>query len=77
MSAENALVNQAKIALGRVSGKLEALNPLSVISRGYSAVYTEDKALVKSVDQLSVGMKVSFKTSDGAADATIDKIIKK
>ena len=75
-SAEAMIVNRAKIDLGRISGKLEALNPLSVISRGYSAVYTDDKKLVKSVDQLSVGMKVSFKTSDGSADAVIENVTK-
>ena len=33
-AAESAKINMSKIQLGRVSGKLEALNPLSVISRG-------------------------------------------
>lgn len=75
-SAENTRIKEAKIILSRVSGKLEALNPLSVISRGYSAVYAEDKTLIKSVDQLNVGMRVSFKTSDGSANAIVDKISK-
>jgi len=47
------------------TAKLEALNPMAVISRGYSAVYTEDKKLIKSVDQVNVGDDISFKTSDG------------
>ena len=74
LSAQTNTLNRSKLALGIVSGKLEALNPLSVISRGYSAVYTEDKELVKSISQLSVGMHVSFKTSDGSADAVIETI---
>lgn len=73
---ENAKLSEAKFLLGKVSGKLEALNPLSVISRGYSAVYSQDKTLIKSVDQLDVGMKISFKTSDGSAEATVDKVTK-
>lgn len=76
LSAEGNVVSRAKLSLGVTAGKLEALNPLSVISRGYSAVYTEDKALVKSVDQLKVGMKVSFKTSDGTADAVVEAVNK-
>ena len=76
LSAEGNVINRAKLSLGVTAGKLEALNPLSVISRGYSAVYTEDKALVKSTDQLKVGMKVSFKTSDGTADAVVEAINK-
>ena len=75
-AAESTKINMAKISLGRVSGKLEALNPLSVISRGYSAIYSEDNTLIKSVDQLSVGMKINFKTSDGSAEATVDNVIK-
>jgi len=74
-AAETAALNRAKMSLGVITGKLEALNPLSVISRGYSAVYTEDKTLVKSVKQLTEGMTVSFKTSDGSADAVIKKVI--
>ena len=75
-SAENAKINEAKLLLGKASAKLEALNPLSVISRGYSAVYIEGKTLVKSVDQLSVGMHVNFKTADGSAGAIIENITK-
>lgn len=75
-SAENAKLSKAKILLGNVSGKLEALNPLSVISRGYSAVYSEDNTLIKTVDQLERGMHISFKLADGCADATIDNINK-
>lgn len=75
-SAESTRINQAKLLLGRASAKLEALNPLSVISRGYSAVYTEDNTLVKSVEQLSVGMSVNFKTADGSARAVVDKVFK-
>lgn len=76
-AAENMKISAAKLALGRVSGKLEALNPLSVISRGYSAVYNERKELIKSVDQLAIGMKVSFQTADGSADAVVENILKK
>ncbi len=73
---ENSKLSEAKFLLGKVSGKLEALNPLAVISRGYSAVYSQDKKLIKSVDQLSVGMKINFKTSDGSAEASVDNVIK-
>lgn len=73
-AAENQKLNAAKLSLGRIAGKLEALNPLSVIARGYSAVYTEDKTLVKSVTQLEPGMRVNFKSSDGSAEAIVEKV---
>ncbi len=73
-AAENEKLGNAKIRLSGVAGKLEALNPLAVISRGYSAVYTEDAQLVKSVDQLKPGMRVTMKTHGGSADAIIDSV---
>ena len=76
ISSLTAIISDGKLALGRCAAKLEALDPLSVISRGYSAVYTEEKKIVKSTDDLSVGMKVSLRTSDGSADAVIEKIHK-
>jgi exodeoxyribonuclease VII large subunit len=47
------------------TAKLEALNPMSVISRGYSAVFTDGGKLVKSVDEIEIGDGFSFMTTDG------------
>ncbi len=63
---------RAMLAAG--AAKLEALNPLSVISRGYSAVYSEDGAVIKSVKQIKAGDLVSFRLADGSASARIEKI---
>lgn len=52
------------------TAKLEALNPMSVLSRGYAALYTGDK-IVQSVCGLAVGDTVTFRTRDGAADTQI------
>lgn len=49
----------------RYTAKLESLNPMSIISRGYSAVFGADGTLIKSVDQIDVGDSVTFRTSDG------------
>ena len=62
--------------LSRDTGKLEALNPLSVISRGYSAVYKSDGILVKSVSDVKKGDRVDFKTTDGEVICTVDEIKK-
>ena len=50
---------------------IEALNPISIISRGYSAVFAKDGSLVKSVDSINIGDEVSFRTTDGIAEARI------
>jgi len=56
------------------TSKLEALNPLAVISRGYSAVFKPDGSLVKSIDNISVGDKLNFRLADGVVEAVAEKI---
>ncbi len=65
-----------KAQLSTETGKLNALNPLSVIARGYSAVYKEDGRLVKSVNDVTPGDRVEFKTIGGAAVCTVDEVKK-
>lgn len=45
---------------------LEALNPMSVISRGYCAVFDGSKGLIKSVKQINPGDKFTVKSVDGS-----------
>ena len=52
-------------------GKLEAMNPLSVLSRGFSVAKREDGSLISSVENVSVGDKIKLVLSDGEAGAQI------
>ena len=74
--AEEAVLQLKKAEMAREAGKLGALNPLSVISRGYSAVYKDDGKLVKNVDDVTVGDKIEFTTIGGQVACTVDKIKK-
>lgn len=65
-----------KEVFARYTSKLEALNPMSVISRGYSAVFSDDGQLIKSVDQVDVGDVLNFKTVDGSVSAEVKGKIK-
>lgn len=56
------------------TAKLEALNPMSVISRGYSAVYLENQDLVKSVKQIQKGDRFYFCVSDGRVTGTVEEV---
>lgn len=60
----------------RHTSKLETLNPLSIISRGYSAVFKEDGTLIKSVSQVNIGDSFFFKTSDGRISGKVTDIRK-
>ncbi len=51
--------------------KLNALNPLAVLQRGYSAVMDKEGNVVVRAAQLSVGQGVTLRMSDGTAEAKI------
>ena len=63
-------------ALAEISAKLSGLNPLGVISRGYSAVKSEGGRVIGSVDALTLGERINIVMSDGVASATVDGISK-
>ena len=54
-----------------ISGKLDALSPLAVLSRGYSIV-EKDGLVVLGVKQVTPGDQISLRFKDGTADATIN-----
>ncbi len=70
-SAIARIIDRKKQEFIRNTAKLEALNPMSVISRGYSAVFTGDGVLVKSVKQVKEGDEFSFKLADGKVTGTV------
>ena len=72
-----------KHALSALSGKLEALSPLAVLSRGYGVVSSEEGKVIKELADVSVGDKITVKVRDGeiyagvsgtvAADTSVSK----
>lgn len=63
--------NQMKLCAAR----LASVNPMAVLSKGYTFVVTEDKKIVSSAAQLSSGERIDLIFSDGEVSATVDKII--
>lgn len=61
----------------RCTAKLEALDPMAVLTRGYSAVFTPEGKLVKKITEVTVGDRVTFRAADGEADCTVEKIRRK
>ena len=51
-------------------GKLDGLNPLSVISRGYSVVQKNEKSL-SSVSSADIGDLITVRLSDGSLSAEV------
>ena len=57
--------------------RLEGVNPLAVLARGYSAVENERGEIVSSAKEISVGDKIKIRLSDGTLDAVVDTIDEK
>ncbi len=70
-ASDHALL-QKRQELAAAAGKLEALNPLSVLSRGYAAVSREGKTVMLS-SALQAGDELDIRFSDGAVRATVQQ----
>jgi len=67
------VMNRSESVLGSDSRQLEGLNPLNVLTRGYSIIQLEDGTVITSADKVSVGDTVSIRFRDGTAKAGITK----
>lgn len=60
-----------KSRFAALCGKMESLNPLAVLTRGYAAVLDREGRAVSSVRGLSQGENISVRFADGIAGATV------
>lgn len=63
-----------KQRIGTDAALLEAVSPLKVISKGYSAVFGTNGKLLKSVSSANVGDSVTFRLIDGKVSATVTEV---
>ena len=61
-------------SMERVVASLAALNPLSVLSRGYALVQTEEGRVIPAAAELSVGDRVSLRFADGTAKVAVEEV---
>ena len=69
-SAFASLIADKKLAFLTNVGKLNALNPLSVLERGYSVAQKEGKA-ISHVDDVEVNDMITVRLLDGSVSATV------
>lgn len=74
MSRFKTIIDDREKALKREADMLNAVNPLSVLSRGFTLTTKDDKA-VDSVKSLSVNDTVYTEFSDGKIKATVCEVI--
>ena len=72
--AQKNLLGKNEAMLKSVSGALSALNPLSVLSRGYSAAFSADGRVIKNAADLSVGDRLKLRMLGGSIDASVDNV---
>lgn len=64
----------AKALLMQKAAALDALSPLAVMTRGYSALFSPDGKAVRSVKTIQPGDQVKVRLSDGEAIAEIQEV---
>lgn len=72
-SAITGSISEKRASLAILSGKADALSPLSVLSRGYGIIEKNGKSIKSTVD-LTVGDEVRITLSSGKVDAQITEI---
>jgi exodeoxyribonuclease VII large subunit len=70
--AVSALLTEKKNCISRVSAQMEALSPLSVLSRGYAAISKNGETVV-SVKKIEEGDALEIRFADGSVRATADR----
>ena len=71
----NSALDRAREALVQNAAKVNALSPLSTISRGYS-VAEKNGRIVKSIHEINVGDSISLRVADGYAKVNVTEIRK-
>ena len=65
------IAQRARMELSRMVTCLDAMNPLAILSRGYSVAETAEGKVVSSVEQLKVGERIRLLLADGEAMAQV------
>ena len=71
----NGALDRARETLAQNAAKVNALSPLSTISRGYS-VAEKNGRIVKSIHEINVGDSISLRVADGYAKVNVTEIRK-
>ena len=75
-AASQQLLNGKRERFVRLTAKLDAMSPLKVLSRGYSMATDGQGELIKSVEGVSVGDRITVTFSDGAAVTEVQEVRK-
>lgn len=58
---------------GTLAASLDALSPLKVLGRGYSVVQGESGAIMRSIEQVEFGERLTVQLTDGQIDCRVER----
>ena len=67
------MYKEEKSKLGTLIEKLELVNPLSILKKGYSLTY-KDKEVIKSVKHIKNEDNIIIRLDDGIIDAVVKEV---
>ena len=73
ISAQNQNITRKNHQYIAAVSKLDAMSPLKVLSRGYAMTRNERGEVIRSVQQVSEGERITVNLSDGRLSATVTK----
>jgi len=65
------LIEKKGSLVSKSASRLSALNPMSVLARGYGAVFTPDKKVITKTSQVKSGDEIHLQLSDGRIYAEV------
>ncbi len=68
-------LDKHRSALGNMAGRLDALSPLTVLSRGYAIVQKEDGSVIKSIKTMKPGDRITIRVAGGRFGALFEKAL--
>jgi len=67
-------VERGRHRLGMIVGKLDALSPLAVLSRGYALVWNEQQHIIRRASEVVVGERLRVKLSEGELNVLTEEV---
>ena len=71
ISAQGNQINRKHQQYIALTAKLDAMSPLKVLTRGYAMAQTQDGQVLKSVQQVERGERITVSLNDGKLSATV------
>lgn len=65
------IVQNKSNLLSKSASRLSALNPMSILSRGYGAIFSTDNKVISKASELQKGDNIILKFNDGKVNATV------